>query len=82
MLLILSGDINLNPGPVNRHQTKYHKFEVFTRKGLHFIHLNINSLLTKIDESRYIAKNSSAAVIGITETRLDNTVVDGYNISK
>ena len=82
MLLILSGDINLNPGPVNRHQIKYHKFEVFTRKGLHFIHLNINSLLTKIDESRYIAKNSSAAVIGITETRLDNTVVDGYNISK
>ena len=86
MLLILSGDINLNPRPVNRHQLKDHKFEVFTRKGLHFIHLNINSLLPKIDELRYIAKNSNAAVIGISETKLDNIVyysefaVDGYNI--
>ena len=88
MLLILSGDINLNPGPANRHQIKDHKFEVFTRKGLHFIHLNINSLLPKIDELRYIAKNSNAAVIGISETKLDNTVydsevaIDGYNIAR
>ena len=87
MLLILSGDINLNPGPANRHQIKDHKFEVFTRKGLHFIHLNINSLLPKIDELRYIAKNSNAAVIGISETKLDNTVydsevaIDVYNIA-
>ena len=48
--------------------------------------LNINSLLNKIDELRYIARSSNAAVIGITETKLDNTVydsevtVDGYNI--
>ena len=88
MLLILSGDINLNPGPANRHQIKYHKFEVFTRKGLHFIHLNINSLLPKIDELRCVAKNSNAAVIGISETKLDNTVydsevaIDGYNIAR
>ena len=76
MLLILSSDINLNPGPANRHQIKDHKFEAFTRKGLHFIHLNINSLPPKIDELRYIAKNSNAAVIGISETKLDNTVYD------
>ena len=82
----MSGDISLNPRPVNWHQIKNHKFEVFTRKGLHFIHLNINGLLPKIDELRYIAKNSNAAVIGISETKLDNTVydsevaVDGYNI--
>ena len=61
-LLILSADINLGPGRVNRHQIKDHKFEVFTRKGLHFIHSNINSLLSKIDELRYIVKKSSAAV--------------------
>ena len=52
------------------------KFEVFNWKELHFIHLNINSLLPKIDELRYIAKNSNAAVIGISETKLDNTVYD------
>ena len=48
MLLILSGDIDLNPGPTNRHQIK-HKFKVFTRKGLHFIHRNINGLLASCD---------------------------------
>lgn len=47
MLLILSGDINLNPGPVKRHQTKDEKFEVPNSKGLHFMHLNINSLPPK-----------------------------------
>ena len=86
MLLILSGNINLNPGPVNIHQIKDRKFEVFTRKELHFIQLNINSFVPKIDEWRYITKNSNAAVIGISESKLDNTVydsevaIDGYNI--
>ena len=76
MLFILSGDINLNPGPVNRHQIKDHNFEVFTRKGLHFIHLNINSLLPKLDELGYIATHSNAAVIAISKTKLENTVYD------
>ena len=50
------------------------------------MHLNINGLLNIIDELRYIARSSNAAVIGTTETKLDNTVydsevtVDGYNI--
>ena len=74
MLLTSSGDINLNPGPVNIQQIKDHKFEVFTRKRLH-IHRNINSLLPKI-ELWYIAKNSDAAVISISESKLDNTVYD------
>ena len=49
MALILSGDINLNPGPVARHQLNNPKFEAFNNKGLHLIHLNVNSLLPKID---------------------------------
>ena len=76
MILILSGDIGLNPGPVKRHQIKKEDFEVFNNKGLHFIHININSLLNKIDELRYFASSCNAAVIGITETKLDNTVYD------
>ena len=76
MALLLSGDINLNPGPVTRHQLKDPKFESFNNKGLHLIHLNINSLLPKIDKLCNIAKFSNAAVIGITETKLDNTVYD------
>ena len=86
MLLIFPGNINVNPGPVNMPQINDRKFEVFTRKGLHFIHLNINSLLPKIDELRYTAKNSNTVVIGISESKLDNIVydsevaIDGYNI--
>ena len=86
MVLILSGDIELNPGPVDRNQNKKEDFEVLNNKGLHFMHLNINGLLNKIDELRYITRSSNATVIGITETKLGNTVydsevtVDGYNI--
>ena len=44
--------------------------------GLHFIHLDINSLLSKIDELREIIKISNQTVIGITETKLDNSIID------
>ena len=40
------------------------------------MHLNINGLLNKIDELCYIARSFNAAVIGIKETKLDNTVYD------
>ena len=60
--------------------------EVFKNKGLHFMNLNINSFLHKIGELRYVAKSVNAAVTGITETKLPDTVfdsavaVDGYYI--
>ena len=86
MVLILSGDIELNPGSVERNQIKNENFEVFDNEGLHFMHLNINGLLNKLDELRYTARSPNTAVIGITETKLGNTVydsevrVDGYDI--
>ena len=52
-------------------------WKVFNKRGLHLIHLNINSLLSKIDELRAIAKKSRATVTGITESKLDETVLDG-----
>ena len=53
-------------------------------RALHFIHLNINSLLPKIDQLREIVKTSKPRVIGITETKLDISIgeseipIDGY----
>ena len=61
-------------------------WEPFVKKGLHFIHVNINSLLPKIDELRSIAQKSNAAVIGITESKLDESVlnseihIDNYSL--
>ena len=61
MILILSGDIKLNPGSIDGNQIKKENFEVFNNKRLHFMHLNINGLLNKIVELRYIARSSNAA---------------------
>ena len=87
LLLLLSGDISLNPGPSHVNQTSYNnEWDVFKARGLHFIHININSLLPKIEELRRIACQSNAAVIGTSESKLDNSIfdseieIDGYNI--
>ena len=54
-LLLLSGDIHSNPEPQGTNTNKM--WEPFEKKGLHFIHININSLLQKIDELKSIAQN-------------------------
>ena len=75
--LILLGDINLNLGAVyDHHPPNLKEGDVFKIKELHLLDLNINSLLSKIDELRYIAKPSDAAVIGISESKLDNYILD------
>ena len=54
--------------------------------GMHFTHININSLLPKIDEVRYIANITNELIIGISETKLEETIfsseleVDGYDL--
>ena len=70
--MLLSGDVNLNPGPnadvlhfsneifsndesqifssSDDGNLNFEKWAVFKKKGLHFVHININSLLSKIDE--------------------------------
>ena len=84
--LLLSGDIQFNPGPTINKINEDVSWEHFKNRGLHFIHLNINSLLPKIDELRDIAKLSNASVIGITESKLDESVSDseisiqGYDV--
>ena len=87
ILLILSGDISLNPGPC---QTQLNDDKTFKNplktKGLHLCHLNVNSLLSKIDEFRDIANRRKPAVLGITESKLDGSVtnmevnINGYSI--
>ena len=77
MILILSGDISLNPEPVdNHHPQNLKEGDIFEIKGLHLLHLNVSSLLPKIDKLRYIAKLSNVAITGITESKLDNCILD------
>ena len=67
--------MSLNPGSIQNNHLK-ENWKKFRNKGLHFIHLNINSLQPKIDELREIIQISSPTVIGITETKLDNSIDD------
>ena len=51
---------------------------------MHFIHVNVNSLLSKMDEIRYIAKLINATIIQSSEAKLDDTTlssepeIEGY----
>ena len=62
------------------------EWNVVKKRGMRFIHTNINSLLPKIDEVSCIANITNASIIGINETKLDKTVrsselgVDGYDL--
>ena len=86
-VLLLSGDVSLNPGPLQISPTvNFNIWEPLNKKGLHFLRINISSLLPKIDELKCIASKTNAAVMGITESKLDHTVPDlkvnlpGYDI--
>ena len=60
--------------------------EYFKHRGLHFLRLNLNSVLPKIHELRYIARLTNAAVIGIFESKLDDLMytseiqIDEYDL--
>ena len=87
LLILLSGDISLNPGPCQYipHQNK-DLFEPFRKQGLHFLHINVNSLSSKIEEFRNIVSRTEPAILGITESKLDSSIPDqevkisGYSI--
>ena len=87
LLLLLSGDISLNPGPFHNLQPLDHdEWNCSKHRELHFLHLNINSLLPEIDKLRHIARLSHEAVIEISDSKLDDSVftseiqIDGYNL--
>ena len=54
--------------------------------GMYFIPININNPMPKIDEVRHIANKTNVSIIGISETKLDETIlsseleVDGYDL--
>ena len=85
--MLHSGDVSLNPGPVQISPTvNFNIWESLNKKGLHFLHINLSILLPKIDELKCSANKTKAAIIRITESKLDHTVPDlkvnlpGYDI--
>ena len=77
LLILLSGDISLNPRPTNWLKLQcLDEWNIFKSRGLHFIHLNINSLFPNIKELWIIAKSTNAAIPGISESKLDESVLE------
>ena len=52
----------------------FEKWVVFKKRGLHFVHININSLPPKIDELQYLTKLSNASIVGIGKTKLEDSI--------
>ena len=50
--------------------------ELLKTRGLHFCHLNVNSLLSKIGELRDITNYVRPATLGITDSKLDSSVAN------
>ena len=70
LVILLSGDISMNPGPYQNTKISENKFETFCTRGLHLSHINVNSLLSKIDKLRDLVSRTTPAILGITESNL------------
>ena len=75
ILILLYGEVSLNPGPSQYLPDNNDKFEPFHKCGLHFLHINVNTLLSKIDELRdlrtKVVGHTKPAILEITESNLD-----------
>ena len=80
ILLLFSGEISLNPGPCQMQFIDEKTWEPLKFRGLHFCHLNVNSLLSKIDELRDLTNYIKPEILGITESRLDSSVTNAEEI--
>ena len=76
VLILYINSLKLSRMKTRPSQADSNLFECFQRKGLHFIHINVRSLVHKISELRLIATKTRAAVISISETWLDDSVSD------
>lgn len=84
LLLLISGNVQPNPGPDMQCLQTPSDFK--SRSGLGIFHLNVRSLLSKMDGVRIWAKSTDADIIVFSETWLSKSVLDtdicitGYNV--
>ena len=76
ILLHLSGEVSLNPGPCQIQFIDDKTWERLKNQGLHFCHLNVNSSLSKVDELRDITNYIKPTILRITESKLDSSVTN------
>ena len=74
LILLLSGDIRLNPGPIQNDHLK-ENWKTFRNMGLHYT-FGYKQLAVKNWWIKRNSKNIKPNSYGITETNLDNSIID------
>ncbi|CAB3999980.1 Hypothetical predicted protein [Paramuricea clavata] len=67
-LVLLSGDVSLNPGPYADDLPKARGFKV--------AHLNVRSLVNKLDDISHLVRSKSFDIFSVSETWLNPTILD------
>ena len=76
-LLLLSGDVSLNPGPFQLSRAvNTIIWEPLNLKRWHFLHIDINSLLPKIEGLKCMTSKTKTAIIRTRESKFDHTIPD------
>ena len=84
LLLLLSGDVQSNPGPELQFIQTPADFKLMS--GLKYIHLNVRSLVPKMDMVRIWVRSTDADIVVISETWLTKSITNedisilGYNV--
>ena len=77
VVLLLSNDIELNPGPAIGTSPVEHPSPILLKaKGLKIAHLNVCSLINKMDELKLLMAPKSLDVLTISESWLHSNIED------
>lgn len=77
LLLMISGNVQPNPGPDSPMLSVPADMDtLFSSRGLHILHLNVRSLIHKMDEIRLLFASNKVGIISFSETWLDNSIND------
>lgn len=86
LLLMLSGNVQPNPGPTTTMQNISTPLDFKSRTGLGFIHLNVRSLVSKMDMIKVWVNTTDVDIMVLSETWLkksvndDMIIIDGYKV--
>lgn len=79
LLLFVSGNVNVNPGPLPNSVNLHHlstPTEFANRHGIGFLHINARSLLPKLDLLKTWFMSANPDIVVISETWLKPSVPD------
>ena len=77
-LVLLAGDVSRNPGPTNISQDSQNFSDIgfLSNRGLNIAHLNVRSVINKVDSLRLLLQSNPFDVLTISETWLTANISD------